>query len=153
MKRIARLPRLFHREDGGSIAELALLMPLLLLILLGGIDFSRAYFLSIEVAGAAQAGAAYGVLHPTDTTGMSAAATADAPNVSNLTVSTPTYGCECSDGTLSSTSCTSKPTCTYNVVYWISVTASTTYSPVFPWPHIPSSMTLSQTATMRSQSY
>lgn len=151
MKAIQRMRRLFTREDGSSIAELALVMPMLMLILLGGIDFSRAYFLSIEVAGAAQAGAAYGVMHRTDTTGMSNAATMDAPNVSNLSVTTPTWGCECSDGTNSSVSCATVPSCTNNQVYWVKVTASATYSPVFPWPHIPSSISLSQTAVMRTQ--
>jgi Flp pilus assembly protein TadG len=151
MRPISRANKLFRRDDGGSVVELALLMSLLLLILLGGIDLSRAYFLSIEVAGAAQAGAAYGILNRTDTTGIQAAASDDAPNVSNLTVGTPTWGCECADGTLSSTSCTSKPTCSStNLVYWVSVTASSTYSPVFPWPHIPSSISLQQTVLMRS---
>lgn len=151
MKITWSMSEILRRTEGGSVAELALVMPLLLLILLGGVDFSRAYFLSIEVAGAAQAGAAYGITSRTDTTGITNAAKDDAPNVSSLTVSTPTWGCECSDGTLSSTSCTSKPTtCSNNVVYWVKVTASTTYSPVFPWPHIPSSLSLSQTAIMRS---
>lgn len=151
MKPISRIRTFFNLEDGGSIAELGLMMPMLLLILLGGIDFSRAYFLSIEVAGAAQAGAAYGVMHRTDTTGMSNAATMDAPNVPNLTVGTPTWGCECSDGTSSSVSCATVPSCANNQVYWVKVTASATYTPVFPWPHIPSSLPLSQTAVMRTQ--
>lgn len=147
---LLRIRNLFSRQDGASIAELALVMPMLLLILLGGIDFSRAYFLSMEVAGAAHAGATYGVQNRTDTTGIETAATDDAPNLPNLTVSTPTWGCECSDGTGSSVNCTSKPSCSADVVYWVKVTTSATYNPVFPWPRIPSSLTLSQTAVMRS---
>ncbi|MGH9593189.1 MAG: TadE/TadG family type IV pilus assembly protein [Bryobacteraceae bacterium] len=93
MKPTMNLRRLFRGQDGASLAELALLTPMLFLILLGGIDFSRAYFLAMEVSGAAQAGATYGVLHRTDTTGMSSAATMSAPDVPNLAVSTPTWGC------------------------------------------------------------
>lgn len=150
MKGTQQIRRLLRFEHGSSIAELALVMPLLMLILLGGIDFSRAYFLSIEVAGASQAGAQFGIQNREDTTGIEAAATDDAPNVPSLTVSTPTWGCECSDGTHSSTNCTTTPTCSTNEVYWVTVTTSATYSPVFPWPHIPSSLTLSHTATLRS---
>lgn len=136
-------------ESGASLAELALVTPFLLLLLLGAIDLGRAYFTATEVAGAAHAGAIYGSTSPTDTTGMQAAATSDAPDISNLTVATPTYGCECSDGTGFSASCSSTPACVNNVVYRVSVTASATYKPWFPWPGVPSTITLSRTAVMR----
>ncbi|MGA8043023.1 MAG: pilus assembly protein, partial [Terracidiphilus sp.] len=79
-----------------------------------------------------------------------AAAQADAPDVPGLTVATPTYGCECSDGTAFSASCTTTPTCAYNVVYRVTVSVSASYKPMIPWPGIPSSMTLTNSATMRS---
>jgi hypothetical protein len=105
----------------------------------------------VEIAGAASAGAEYGVTNPTDTAGMKTAAQDDAPNVPSLSVTTPTYGCECSDGTGYSASCTSAPTsCTYNVVYKVTVTVSATYTPLVPWPHVPSSLTMTNTAEMRS---
>jgi hypothetical protein len=37
-------------------------------------------------------------------------------------------------------------------VYWVKVKASAIYNPVFPWPGIPSSITISNSATMRSGS-
>lgn len=140
----------FHDESGASLVEMAVILPLFLLLLFGSVDFGRAYYLAVEVAGAAHAAANYGALNPTDTTGIKNAATADAPDVASLVVGTPTYGCECSDGTAFSSNCTAAPTCTYNVVYRVSVTVSATYSTIFPWPKIPSSMTLSSTAVMRS---
>lgn len=137
--------------SGQSLVEVALVAPLLAMLMLGIVDFARAYYLSQEVTGAAQAAAEYGAENPSDTAGMTAAATADAPNVTGLTVSSPTYGCECSDGTDYSASCGTKPTsCTYNVVDVVQVTVSATYTPLFPWPGIPSSIALSSTAEMRS---
>jgi Flp pilus assembly protein TadG len=141
----------FRDENGASLVELAVMLPLFMLLLFGSVDLGRAYFLVTEVAGAAHAGAEYGVQDPTDTTGIEAAATDDAPNVANLTVGAPTYGCECSDGTAFTANCTSAPTtCSHNVVYRVSVTVSATYRPVFPWPLLPSSYSLSSTAVMRS---
>ena len=142
--------RLFRDQRGASLVELAFVMPLFLLLLFGAVDFGRAYFLANELAGAAHAGAEYGAQDPSDTTGITAAARADAPDVPGLSVGTPSYGCECSDGTSYSANCASTPTCTYNAVYRVSVTVSATYSPLFPWPGVPSSVTLTSTAVMRS---
>ena len=135
-------------DHGTSLVEVALVMPFLLLLLLGAIDFGRAYYLAMEVAGAAHAGAEYGSQNPTDTTGIKAAAKADAPDLPGL-VSTPTYGCECSDGTSFSLNCGTKPTCTNNVVYRVQVRVSATYTSWFPWPGIPANISLSSSATMR----
>ncbi len=140
----------FREECGASLVELAVMLPLFLLLLFGAVDFGRAYYLAEEVAGAARAGAEYGAENPTDTTGITKAATDDAPDVAGLSVATPTYGCECSNGTSFTASCTSTPTCANNVVYRVTVTVSATYTPLFPWPKIPSTISLSSTAVMRS---
>jgi Flp pilus assembly protein TadG len=138
-------------EAGSSLVEIAFFLPLLLLLLMGVVDFGRAYYLANEVAGAAHAGAIYGSQNITDTTGMSAAAILNAPDVSGLTA-TPSWGCECSDGTHSSASCSATPTCSVNVVYYATVTATATYKPIVPWTGINSSMTMTRSATMRSAS-
>jgi len=156
MNTIVRIRQLFRRESGGSLVELALVTPMIFMLVAAAVDFSRAYYLSMEVSGAAQAAAAYGVLHRTDTTGIAAVASADAPDVpsTSLTV-TPSWGCECSNSTIgsasSSSTCSSTPSCSSStLVYWEKVTASVSYSPVFPWPGIPSTMKFSQTAVMRA---
>lgn len=143
---------MFCSEQGSSLAELALLTPFLLFLLLGVFDFGRAYYLAMEVAGAAQAGAEYGIHNPADTSGIKATAQADAPDVPNLTVATPVYGCECSDGTSYSEYCSSAPSCTTgkNLVYTVKVNASTDYSMWFHLPGIPLSLDISKSATMRS---
>src|ERR1700733_15985509 len=138
-------------EDGASLVELAIVLPLFPLLLFGAVDFGRAFYLSVEVVGAAQAAAVYGSQNPTDTTGMQYAAQDDAPNVPNLSVGTPTYGTECSDGTNYTAGTSTMPTCpSNNGVYRVNVTVTGTYSPLIPWPGIPSLMSLSSSASMRS---
>jgi Flp pilus assembly protein TadG len=138
-----------RNEDGSSIIETAMLMPLLLLLLVGAIDFGRAYFVAIEVSSSAEAGALYGTQNSSDTAGMVTAATLDAPEVSNLTT-VATYGCECSDGSSVSPSCGSLPVCTYNVVSYVEVDTSATYIPILLYPGIPSSISLTGKARMRA---
>jgi len=147
--------RLLNSETGSSIIEAAVLAPVLLLLLLGAADFGRGYYLAEEVAGAAHSGAEYAIQNPgnvsSDSTGIETAAKDDAPEVPNLQVATPTWGCECSDGSSYSASCSTVPTqCATNWVYKVTVTASAGYTPLFPWPGLPTSFALSSSATMRS---
>jgi Flp pilus assembly protein TadG len=142
---------LLRAEDGASLVEMAVILPLFLLLVFGALDFGRAFYLELELTGAAHAAAVYGSENPTDTIGMQNAAQDDAPNVPKLSVGTPTYGCECADGTAYSASCASTPPCTTsNVVYRVNVTVTMTYTPMFPWPGVPSSMSFSSSASMRS---
>jgi Flp pilus assembly protein TadG len=150
MKKLDRF-HLLRDEQGASLVELAFVLPLFPLLLCGALDFGRAFYLSVEIVGAAQAAAAYGSQNPTDTAGMQNAARDDAPDVPNLSAGTPTYGCECSDGTNYSASCSATPSCpSNNEVQRVNVTVTGTYSPLFPWPGVPSSMSLSSSASMRS---
>jgi Flp pilus assembly protein TadG len=135
-------------DQGSSLLEAAVAMPLLLAILLGAVDFGRGYFLAMEIAGAANAGAEYGSQNPTDITGMRTAAVGDATDVPNLAASS-AYGCECSDGSSFSASCAVTPSCATNVVYRVTVNVSAVYTPQFPWPGVPSAIPLSSSATMR----
>lgn len=142
---------IIRSECGSSLIEMAFIMPLLLLILFGVVDFGRAYYLAIEVAGASRAGAVYGSQYPTDITGMANATNLNAPDVPGIN-GTATWGCECSDGSNKVARCSSIPSCSTNIVYYVTATASAPYSPLFPWPGIPASIPLSNSATMRSGS-
>lgn len=140
------------RSDGGaSLVEMAILLPLFMLLMAIAVDLGRAYYLVLELQGAANAAVAYGVQNPTDTAGMQTAAQDNAPNVPGLTVGTHSYGCECSDGTSYSANCVSVPACTgLTEVYRVNVTVTATYKPLFPWPAIASTMSFSSSASMRS---
>lgn len=138
------------REDRGtSLVETAVLMPVLMLLFVGTIDFGRAYYSAIEVNSAAEAGALYGVQNPTDLTGMVAASKLDAADLASV-AAVATYGCECSDGGSVVPSCGTAPTCTYNVVNYVEVDTTYTYTPIIRYPGLSSALTLHGSARMRS---
>ena len=53
-------------EKGQSLVEVALAMPLLILIMIGILDLGRAYLTYIALSDAAAEGAAYAAIHPAD---------------------------------------------------------------------------------------
>jgi len=57
-------------ERGQSLVELAISLTVILLLLAGAVDFSIAYFSFAAMQDAAQEGALYGSVNPTDTTGV-----------------------------------------------------------------------------------
>ena len=150
MRFLIRMCRMARNDRGGSLLELAFVTPFLMLLLLGIVDFGRAYYEAMEVAGAAHAAAEYGSQNPSDLAGIAEAARADAPDVSNLSVATPAYGCECSDGTSYSANCSAAPTCLNNVVYTVRVTVTANYSPWFRIPGVPTTLRITKSAAMRS---
>jgi Flp pilus assembly protein TadG len=141
------------------MAEFALMLPLLIVLLLGVIEFGRFTYFSIVVGNAAHAGAEYGAQSQTnggDIAGMEAAATADGQN--NIANITPLASqvCACWNNA-TSTSTPSTPTaaacgqtCTtgQRVVY-AQVHTTGTYSPLFTYPGLPSTFTVSAQAIMR----
>lgn len=137
-----------RQENGASLVETALLTPVLLLLLVAAVDFGRAYFATIAVNSAAEAGALYGVLNPGDAAGMILAAKLDGTSVSTL-VPVATYGCECADGSSASSLCVKTPTCTSNVVNYVEVDTSAVYTPLMKYPGIPKSIALASKARLR----
>jgi Flp pilus assembly protein TadG len=137
---------LVRSDCGQSLVELALMIPVLGMLLFGAIDFGRGYYLSIEVTNAARAGAQFGVENASAAR-MQTAAKSDAPDVAGITA-TASYGCECPDGTGQIADCSSSPGCA-NAVNYVQVTTNATYTPLIPWPGIPSSIPLQGQAKMR----
>ncbi len=135
-------------DEGSSLVELALVMPMLVFLMVGAIDFGQAYYVSIEVTSAAEAGASYGVINPTDTAGMASAATLDAVDVPAMAASA-TWGCECSDGTNATVNCSSVPACTANLIDYVDVNTSVTFQPMLTYPGIPSNLALNGHSRMR----
>lgn len=151
---ISTLRRFFRCTTATAAVEAAIFLPIFVTLSLGVTDLGSAMFLRMTVNAAAQAGAAYAVInsgsvcaYPMSTTCSNAitAAMNDATGNSSFctgtTVCTPTITKPCADGS---------PEC-------ITVTASYTYSPVFPivsgifsqtWTQ---SMTVSSTTAIRVQ--
>ena len=139
---------------GQSAVELAIVLPVLLLLLVVIADFARVFFVSIAVNNAARAGAQYGSQKPqtaADSAGMVAAASADAANISNW--NTPTASqCTCVGAIpqtvplCAASYCTHAPTATY-----VTVNTSATYNTILNYPGISSSYTLTGQAIMQVQ--
>src|ERR1700682_98490 len=64
-------------ERGQSMVEFALVAPLLLLLVVGGLDFSRAFLVHNALTNSVREGARYGITHPNDPTTMTARAKAE----------------------------------------------------------------------------
>jgi Flp pilus assembly protein TadG len=147
----AQLAALFRRlasEQASNLIEVSIVLPLLLIMLAGVVDLGRAIYYSQALASAASAGAIYGSQAPTDLTGMKNTVDDDASTVPGISAKA-SYGCECQNGTDKSASCSTDPSCSDGVVYYVTVTASSDFKPIMPWPGIPSSLTLSSSSTMR----
>jgi Flp pilus assembly protein TadG len=142
------------RERGQSLVELAFVLPLLLLLLVGIIEIGRFAFYSILVANAARAGAQYGaqsLATAADTTGISTAGTNDAPGViapNTLTVSS-TQSCGCSSAALGP--CGALAICVppdHPLVY-VKVTATGSFNSLFNYPGLPGTITVTSVEEMR----
>ena len=61
---------LAEKHPGQSLIELALILPVLMFILVGIVDFGRVFNAYIIITNAAREGARYGAMHPTDEDGI-----------------------------------------------------------------------------------
>ena len=143
-----RAIRKLSGDEGSSLIETAILLPMFLFLFVGVVDIGRAYYVAIELTSAAHNGALYGIQNPSDTSGMQTASTQGASNLSNLS-SSATYGCECSDGSAASASCVNVPSCGYNYVSYVDVVSTAQYVPIFRYPGLPSTMTFTKESRMR----
>jgi Flp pilus assembly protein TadG len=141
------------RRKGSSFIEFAILVPALLMMCCGTMDFARVFFAGIQIADAAHAGAQFGALTPGNsgnTTGMAQAAVNDASDLgsSNVTASATNF-CAC-DGVSGTVSCSSDCSGATPSGY-VSVTANYTFNTLLQYPGLPASVVLARTAKMRVQ--
>lgn len=147
-------------QRGAVLVELAYLLPVFTLLFVGVFDVGRGYYFAMEVSNAARAGAQYGYQSSgtmIDSTGIQNAAIDDAVDVGASGGSCSksacwssgypksSWGCMCSDGTAQSPSCSAGTlTCTSGTrqVNYVNVQTQAAYTPLIPWPAIPSSITL-----------
>lgn len=141
-------------EQGQSLVELAFVLPMLLAVLLGTIEAGRVMYAAIEVANAARAGVDYGAQNPvtaSDLIGMETAATNDGSDVAGLNAQA-TETCTCSNGT-AVTCANAARLCISpgHVITNIQVKTTATIGPLFNFPGLPRSYTVSGQAIMRVQ--
>ncbi len=143
------------RRAGTTTVELAMLLPLLLLIALGAVDFGRVFYMSVEVANAARAGVQYGAqstVTSTDYTGMVNAAKNDAPDIPALTASASRW-CKCA-GSSTAFDCSQNNCLNSNPQVpevYVQVDTQATFNTLVNYPGLPSPVTLSKQAIMRVQ--
>jgi Flp pilus assembly protein TadG len=156
--RMRACARLFHEESGGALVEMALCVPLIIApVLLGTMATGIVVYDSIEVSSAAHAGTAYGMMSSTyaaDTTGMSNAAKAEAPDLGSLLTVTPTTYYACSQsigGTQYTTQSAANTACTgtsNHSLEFVQVNTSAAVPVPFRVPGLPTSYNLSATSVM-----
>ena len=94
---VSRVPGLLRNDRGTEIVEAALTLPIIIILVVGMLEFARAAIIYTTLQDAARQGARYAVVSPNDSAGIVRAATAAAVVTGNkpLTVSVtcPTGSC------------------------------------------------------------
>jgi Flp pilus assembly protein TadG len=135
------------------VIELALALPVLVLLLLAAADFGRLFYFWIAVNNAARAGAQYGsesLLNAANSTAMQNAATTDGSDIAGLTATASQCACTPATGSTvpqcvgSAYNCTNAPEATY-----VEVDTHATFQTIVSYPGIPSLMTLTGKAIMQ----
>jgi Flp pilus assembly protein TadG len=147
---MSMLPQRERRSSRGQAAvELALSVPLLILLLLVVIEAGRICLIAISLASAARAGVQYGaqsLITVNDNAGMQNAASADAPNLPSM-LATGSHFCLCSDG--SASTCLATDCAANHRLVYAQTNTSATYTPLVIWPGMPIAMTLTGKAILR----
>jgi Flp pilus assembly protein TadG len=156
-------------ERGAALVELAITLPLLVVILFGTIDFGRAFFFAMTLTNAARAGAHYGgqsvgAAIQSGGAGMidarNAVLTANGISTSDSPAPEATCGCLRSDGTfeagkdMAKGNCSPTTTCSASahLVVMVTVTARAPFSMVTRFPGLPlGPIMLERGATARAQ--
>jgi Flp pilus assembly protein TadG len=137
------------RTRGQASVELALSLPLLLMMFLVVVETGRAFYIAISVSNAARAGVQYGSQNlstAADNAGMQSAAANDAPNVAGMTA-TATHFCICANGTASTCLSTDCPG-SHRLIY-TQVNTSAPYAPLISFMGILPPITVPGKAVMR----
>lgn len=150
-----------HEERGQAFVELALVLPIFVVLLLGAAEVGRLAYAAIEVNNAARAGVAYAAQTHTTASdflpggGIVLAAETEAPDITTMTA-TAALSCSCEGSTgsmpapgvctgVTLTSCPSPS----RIVEFVQVNTSAPVNTLFHVPGIPNSITFQGHATMR----
>lgn len=138
------------------MVELAVVVSVLAVLLIGIMDFGRIAYSAMAVTGAARAGAMFGAQNGqmTNFTGMKAAAESAATDIGAI-VDSATQSCECETGgaTTVMTSCVppGTPVCGGTVRYRVQVMAKKSFAMVKAFPGLPATVLIRRVAVMRAQ--
>jgi hypothetical protein len=91
-------------QQGQSMIEFALILPLMVLVIAGIFDLGRAFYSSITITNSAREGARYGTLNPKDSAGIKAAAVLEAQN-SGISLTNANVSLSCPPNLMPPTGC------------------------------------------------
>lgn len=141
-------------ESGSSFIEVALMMPIFTLLLLGAAEFGQVAYYSIEVDNASYAGAVYGAQNratAANTANMRLAATEDAANIPGMTV-TAVSSCTCSNGaTITCANAAASCVAPGRIAEYVQVNTAATVNSMLNYPGFPASFALHGQAIVRVQ--
>ena len=141
-----------RRTDSGSaLVELAVALPLLVLLAIGAADFGRMFYTGIVVANAARAGAEYGARQVAiwDSAAANAVGAAEAAEIAPVTMTTEKF-CRCWDGTIPACNGTCPDPAPWVEVY-IKTRVQKTLTLLMPYPGLPQTINYNDSATFRAQ--
>lgn len=160
------MPHFFRprNQRGAAVIEFAVIIPLLLFTLIGSVDVGRAVYEAIALSSAAHAGAQYGGITPENAGNTNNIRTAV---LRNLTDSfgyregndhvdvVITRRCACGNGTNPGTTvpCETTTVCAFGAGAprtYVRVSVTSNFSPLIPYPGLPSTFVISRTAEMRA---
>jgi Flp pilus assembly protein TadG len=150
MKRLCAQRSKRPGDAGAALVELTVVAPLLLVLLIGIIEFARYATFAIMVGNAARAGVQYGsnsLVTALDGPGMQNAALNDGQNIPGLSVTSTSHFCKCADGTASTCAATDCPA-NHRIVY-VQVNTAGTFHSIASFPGIPSTFNVNGIAVMR----
>lgn len=143
----SKLPRLrndFRNRTRGrgdraqSMVEFALVAPFLIILMLGVIDYGRVYFAYVSVTNGARTGADFAsgsLTNAADITGIQNAALAETLELVNTSPTNPQVSVQTSTDSQGR--------------LYADVTMQYTFTTIFPWPGLPSSMDVVRTVRSR----
>jgi Flp pilus assembly protein TadG len=148
-----RRPSLRRNACGSIAVEAVFILPMLTLLFVGVIDFSGAILARTELFNAVHAGMLYSMSYPNDLAGIQTAvqnASSKEAGAGNISV-TATNACHCVGGAVTLPgNCTEANCVTGDDYQMLSVTATQSYQLMVAFPGLPSSITLTENASLRT---
>jgi Flp pilus assembly protein TadG len=147
------LMRFLRNDYGQAFVELALILPLFIVLLVGAAELGRLAYASIEVANAARAGVAYAAqshITASDNAGIQLAATQDAPDIVTTWTVDVTQSCTCTDGThITCSDWATRCASPFRILEYVQVNTAAPVDTLFHLPGIPNQVTMRGQAVMR----
>ncbi len=143
---------LFNQEHGTAAIDLAIILPVLIAMAFGLVDYSSALLQQTQVQNAAQRGLQYALTHGFDSSAMSSVITRNTNSAVISATPAPSKFCGCPNNVgISSTTCSSLCSDGSRAGTYVSASAAATYIPYIALPFVPASFALQSTATARIQ--